>query len=48
MGPSHPTASLEEMTIYVDGAPVISIPIAICLFCMMYAIKVKIDFVEVL
>lgn len=40
--------SLDAMAIYVDGAPVISIPIAICLFCMMYPIMVKIDFVEVL
>jgi len=32
----------------VDGAPVISIPIAICLFFMMYPIMVKIDFSEVL
>ena len=32
----------------VDGAPVVSIPIAICLFFMMYPIMVKIDFGEVL
>ena len=36
------------MAIYVGGAPVVSIPIAICLFFMMYPIMVKIDFAEVL
>ena len=36
--------TLEGMSIYVDDAPVVSIPIAICLFCMMYPIMVKIDF----
>lgn len=40
--------ALDAMAIYVDGAPVISIPIAICLFFMMYPIMVKIDFIEVL
>lgn len=40
--------SLDGMAIYVNGAPVISIPIAICLFFMMYPIMVKIDFAEVL
>jgi ACR3 family arsenite transporter len=40
--------SLDQMAIYVDGAPAISIPIAICLFFMMYPIMVKIDFIEVL
>ena len=40
--------SLDRMSITVDGAPVISIPIAICLFFMMYPIMVKIDFAEVL
>jgi ACR3 family arsenite transporter len=39
---------LDDMAIYVGGAPVISIPIAICLFFMMYPIMVKIDFAEVL
>jgi len=39
--------SLDKMSIYVDGAPVVSIPIAICLFFMMYPIMVKIDFTEV-
>ena len=40
--------TLDRMSITVDGAPVISIPIAICLFFMMYPIMVKIDFGEVL
>jgi ACR3 family arsenite transporter len=40
--------SLDRMALTVDGAPVISIPIAICLFFMMYPIMVKIDFAEVL
>lgn len=40
--------SLDEMAIYVDNAPVVSIPIALCLFFMMYPIMVKIDFKEVL
>ena len=40
--------SLDGMAIRVDGAPVISIPIALCLFFMMYPIMVKIDFAEVL
>ncbi len=35
------------MTLKVNGAPVVSIPIAICLFFMMYPIMVKIDFTEV-
>jgi len=38
---------LDAMAIRVDGAPVISIPIAVCLFFMMYPIMVKIDFHEV-
>jgi arsenite transporter len=38
---------LDGMTIYVKGAPVVSIPIAVCLFFMMYPIMVKIDFTEV-
>jgi len=38
---------LDEMAIEVNGAPVVSIPIAICLFFMMYPIMVKIDFGEV-
>jgi len=31
----------------VNGVPVVSVPIAICLFCMMYPIMVKIDFASV-
>jgi len=38
---------LDGMAISVNGAPVVSIPIAICLFFMMYPIMVKIDFAEV-
>jgi arsenite transporter len=38
---------LDGLAMYVGGAPVVSIPIAICLFCMMYPIMVKIDFSEV-
>ena len=40
-------ASLDGITIDVGGAPVVSIPIAVCLFFMMYPIMVKIDFAEV-
>ena len=40
--------SLDGFSLYVKGAPVISIPIAICLFFMMYPIMVKIDFASVL
>jgi len=40
--------SLDAMAIYVGGAPIVSIPIAICLFFMMYPIMVKIDFAEVI
>jgi len=40
--------ALDGMAIYVDEAPVVSIPIAVCLFFMMYPIMVKIDFAEVL
>ncbi|QDV19659.1 Sodium Bile acid symporter family protein [Gimesia panareensis] len=39
---------LDGMAIYVNEAPVVSIPIAVCLFFMMYPIMVKIDFAEVL
>jgi ACR3 family arsenite transporter len=39
---------LDGMAIYVKGAPVVSIPIAVCLFFMMYPIMVKIDFGEVI
>ena len=38
---------LDSFAIYVNEAPVVSIPIAICLFFMMYPIMVKIDFAEV-
>ncbi len=40
--------TLDGMAIYVNGAPVVSIPIAVCLFFMMYPIMVKIDFGEVI
>jgi ACR3 family arsenite transporter len=40
--------SLDGMAIYVNGAPVVSIPIAVCLFFMMYPIMVKIDFASVI
>ncbi len=40
--------TLDGLAIYADGAPVVSIPIAVCLFFMMYPIMVKIDFAEVL
>jgi arsenite transporter len=40
--------TLDGIAIYTNGAPVISIPIAVCLFFMMYPIMVKIDFAEVL
>ena len=36
--------TLDSMSITVNGAPVVSIPIAVCLFFMMYPIMVKIDF----
>ena len=39
--------ALDGMAITVNDAPVISIPIALCLFFMMYPIMVKIDFHEV-
>jgi len=39
--------TLDGMSINVNDAPVVSIPIAICLFFMMYPIMVKIDFSEV-
>src|SRR5512134_2889973 len=40
--------TLDGMAIYVNGAPVVSIPIAVCLFFMMYPIMVKIDFASVI
>jgi len=39
---------LDNLAISVKGAPIVSIPIAVCLFFMMYPIMVKIDFAEVL
>ncbi|MDK2892224.1 ACR3 family arsenite efflux transporter [Methanohalophilus sp.] len=39
---------LDSIAIYSNGAPIVSIPIAICLFFMMYPIMVKIDFGEVI
>jgi len=39
---------LDGLAIRVNGAPVVSIPIAICLFFMMYPIMVKIDFATVI
>ena len=39
--------TLDGLAVTVGGAPVVSIPIAICLFFMMYPIMVKIDFNEV-
>ncbi len=38
---------LDGLSIYSGGAPVVSIPIAVCLFFMMFPIMVKIDFREV-
>jgi arsenite transporter len=40
--------TLDGWSINVNQAPVVSIPIAVCLFFMMYPIMVKIDFGEVL
>ena len=40
--------TLDGIAIRVNDAPVVSIPIAICLFFMMYPIMVKIDFHEVI
>ncbi len=40
--------ALDEMAIHVGKARVVSIPIAICLFFMMYPIMVKIDFARVI
>ncbi len=39
---------LDGLTVRVGEAPVVSIPIAVCLFFMMYPIMVKIDFSEVI
>ena len=40
--------TLDGMSVSVNGAPVVSIPIAVCLFFMMYPIMVKIDFAAVI
>ena len=40
--------TLDKIAIYVGDAPVVSIPIALCLFFMMYPIMVKINFEEVI
>jgi ACR3 family arsenite transporter len=40
--------TLDGIALSVDGAPVVSIPIAVCLFFMMYPIMVKIDFASVI
>lgn len=40
--------TLDGMSININGAPVVSVPIAICLFFMMYPIMVKIDFAAVI
>ena len=50
LGKSAPglAKTLDGIAIYVNHAPVVSIPIAVCLFFMMYPIMVKIDFAEVL
>ena len=45
LAPGLATA-LDGMALSVHGAPVVSIPIAICLFFMMYPIMVKIDVTE--
>jgi len=39
--------ALDRMAIHSGDAPVVSIPIAVCLFFMMFPIMVKIDFAEV-
>jgi ACR3 family arsenite transporter len=40
--------TLDGLSLFVNEAPVVSIPIAVCLFFMMYPIMVKIDFGEVI
>jgi ACR3 family arsenite transporter len=40
--------ALDGMAVAVGGAPVVSVPIAVCLFFMMFPIMVKIDFGEAL
>ena len=39
---------LDSLSLNVNGAPVVSVPIAVCLFFMMYPIMVKIDFSSVI
>ena len=39
---------LDSLALTVNDAPVVSIPIAVCLFFMMYPIMVKIDFAKVI
>lgn len=39
---------LDGLAIYINESPVVSVPIAICLFFMMYPIMVKIDFSNVI
>lgn len=41
-------SALDGMVLRANGAPFVSIPIAVCLFLMMYPIMVKIDFAQVL
>ena len=41
-------AALDGLSISVGGAPVVSLPIAVCLFFMMFPILLKIDFGQVL
>ena len=50
LGKVAPEAALwlSGLAIHVGEAPVVSIPIAVCLFFMIYPIMVKIDFAEVL
>jgi ACR3 family arsenite transporter len=50
LGKLSPAAAgrLDRLAIHVGGTPVVSIPIALCLFFMMYPIMVKIDFSEIL
>jgi len=50
LGKAAPSVAsfLDGLALYVNGAPVVSIPIAVALFFMMYPIMVKIDFAEVL
>lgn len=40
--------NLDAMAITSNGAPVVSVPIAACLFFMMFPIMVKIDFAQIL